>query len=214
VKIADDRTKVKAQIHGQTLSYEIGAPGRHLAVNSLAVLLTAKAFGVDLEQAAHAFASFDVPEGRGRRFTLTTREGAFTLIDESYNANPASMRAAFALIGELAPPAKSGRRIAVLGDMRELGPRSEDLHSGLAIDLQVNHIDVVFAAGPMMKALYDALPKKLQGAWRPTAEELETPLRETIRAGDLVMVKGSNASRMHAIVKALKARYPGPRVIS
>jgi UDP-N-acetylmuramoyl-tripeptide--D-alanyl-D-alanine ligase len=214
VKIEGDKTKVKAQIQGQTVSYEIGAPGRHLAVNSLAVLLTAKAFGLDLEKAAQAFAGFDVPEGRGRRFTLTTREGAFTLLDESYNANPASMRAAFALIAELTPPAKSGRRIAVLGDMRELGPRSEDLHSGLAIDLQVNHIDLVFAAGPMMKTLYDALPKKLQGAWRASAEELESPLRETIRAGDLIMVKGSNGSRMHAVVKALKARYPGPRVIS
>jgi UDP-N-acetylmuramoyl-tripeptide--D-alanyl-D-alanine ligase len=214
VKIVDDHTSVQASIQGETLSYEIGAPGRHLAINSLAVLLTAKAFGLDLAAAAKAFATFDVPEGRGRRFTLTTREGAFTLIDESYNANPASMRAAFVLAGELTLPNKNGRRIAVLGDMRELGPRSDDLHAGLAVDAQVNRIDLVFAAGPMMKHLYDALPRKLQGAWCASAEALEGPLREAIRAGDIVMVKGSNASQMHVLVKILKARFPAPRTVS
>lgn len=203
-KIAEDHTLVEARICGRALSYRLGAPGRHLVQNSLAVLLAAKAFGLDLETAASALAGFEVPEGRGRRFMLTTRHGSFTLIDESYNANPASMRAAFALAGALPT---FGRRIAVLGDMRELGPRSEELHAGLAADIGQNHIERVFAAGPMMKAMFDALPPKLQGAWQANAAELAPFVIEAVRAGDLVVVKGSNASQMHVIVSALKAHY-------
>ncbi len=214
VTLAEDHTLVNAQIYGHPISYKIGAPGRHLALNSLAVLLAAKAFGVDLDMAADALAAFDVPEGRGRRVVLATGEGPFTLIDESYNANPASMRAAFALTGELPTPGMSGRRIAVLGDMRELGPRSDDLHADLAIDVQANHIDLVFAAGPMMKHLFDALPGGLQGAWCASAAELEPIVRDAVHAGDLIVVKGSNASQMHVIVKALKSRYSGPQAVS
>jgi UDP-N-acetylmuramoyl-tripeptide--D-alanyl-D-alanine ligase len=208
VKIGADHTIVHAQIYGHPITYRIGAPGRHLAQNSLAVLLVAKAFGLDLDMAAGALAEFDVPQGRGQRFNLAARSGVFTLIDESYNANPASMRAAFALAGELPLPAKSGRRIAVLGDMRELGPRSDDLHAGLAIDLKVNHIDLVFAAGPMMKHLYDALPKRLQGTWTENATELQPLVCEAVQGGDILVVKGSNASQMHVIVTALKSRFP------
>ncbi len=214
VKLTEDQTVVKAQIHGRPMSYRIGAPGRHVALNSLAVLLAAEAFGLDLETAAGALASFEVPEGRGRRFVLATKQGRFTLIDESYNANPASMRAALALVGALPTHAESGRRIAVLGDMRELGLRSDDLHAGLAIDMQMNHIDLVFAAGPMMKHLFDALPAKRQGAWRANAAELEPIVSDAVDAGDLIVVKGSNASQMHVIVKALKSRYSGTNAAS
>ncbi|MGB8277600.1 MAG: UDP-N-acetylmuramoylalanyl-D-glutamyl-2,6-diaminopimelate--D-alanyl-D-alanine ligase [Methylovirgula sp.] len=214
VKLTEDQTVVNAQIHGRPMSYRIGAPGHHLALNSLAVLLAAEAFGLDLETAANALASFDVPEGRGRRFLLATKHGRFTLIDESYNANPASMRTALALMGALPTHEESGRRIAVLGDMRELGPRSDELHAGLAIDMQMNHIDLVFAAGPMMKHLFDALPGQHQGAWRASAAELEPIVSDAVHAGDLIVVKGSNASQMHVIVKALKSRYSGTNAAS
>lgn len=207
VKILENETLVHAQIYGHPVAYRIGAPGRHLAQNSLAVLLTAKAFGLDIQAAAAALAEFSVPEGRGQRFVLTAKSGPFVLIDESYNANPASMRAAFALVGELPTPRKGGRRIAVVGDMRELGSQSGELHAGLSIDIKVNHIDLVFAAGPMMKHLFDVLPRRQQGAWRETAAELEPLLREAIEGGDLIVVKGSNASQMHVIVKALKSHF-------
>ncbi|HEY5226540.1 MAG TPA: UDP-N-acetylmuramoylalanyl-D-glutamyl-2,6-diaminopimelate--D-alanyl-D-alanine ligase [Methylovirgula sp.] len=207
--LAHDSTLVTAEILGQPISYRIGAPGRHLALNSLAVLLTAKAFGLDLEAAAATLARFEAPDGRGRRFVLQTGQGPFTLIDESYNANPASVRAALALAGGLPMHGIFGRRIAVLGDMRELGPRSDELHAELAADVQINHVDTVFAAGPMMKHLFDALPTAVQGAWCASATELEPIVADTVHAGDLVVVKGSNASQMSLIVKALKTRYPG-----
>jgi UDP-N-acetylmuramoyl-tripeptide--D-alanyl-D-alanine ligase len=202
--LAEDHTVVTAEISGRRLVYRLGAPGRHLALNSLAVLLTAKAFGLELEAAAAALADFEVPEGRGRRFQLSTADGPFILIDESYNANPASMRAVLGLVGAL-PTTR--RRIAVLGDMRELGPRSAELHADLAADLAENRIDLVFAAGTMMKAMFDALPPDLRGAWRASAAELEPLVIEAVHAGDVVVIKGSNASRMHGVVKALKAHY-------
>ncbi len=212
VTLAEDHTLVEARICGRSLSYRLGASGRHLAMNSLAVLLVAKAFGLDLEAAAATLASFEVPEGRGRRFVLEAPDGPFTLLDESYNANPASMRAAFALAGALpthgVTEGSTGRRIAVLGDMRELGPRSAELHAELATDLIANHIDLIFAAGPMMKHLFDALPAERQGAWRAGAAELVPIVIDVIRAGDLVVVKGSNASQMRVVVAALKAHVP------
>lgn len=205
-RLAEDHTRVTASISGRDLTYRIGTLGRHLAVNSLAVLLAAQALGLDVELAAEAFAEFEVPAGRGRRFILQAEGGPFILIDESYNANPASTRAALALAGSL--PVE-GRRIAVLGDMLELGPSAPELHAGLATDVAKNHIDLVFAAGPLMKHLFDALPGTVRGAWQPSAAELEPIVVAAVHAGDMVIVKGSNASLMHAIVATLKSRYHG-----
>jgi UDP-N-acetylmuramoyl-tripeptide--D-alanyl-D-alanine ligase len=203
-KLEADQTIVTARIAGRYLTYKIGAPGRHLAIDSLAVLLAARALGLDPEEAAERLAGFEAPSGRGRMFTLLTKDGAFTLIDESYNANPASMHAALALLGML--PA-AGRRIAVLGDMLELGPQGAELHAGLAADVAKYHIDLVFAAGPLMKRLFDELPAAAKGAWQPNAANLEPLVLTAVRPGDVVLVKGSNASRMHAIVLTLKSRY-------
>jgi UDP-N-acetylmuramoyl-tripeptide--D-alanyl-D-alanine ligase len=196
---------VTAAIAGRRLTYQLGAPGRHIALDSLVVLLTARAFGLDLDDAAASLATFEVPAGRGRRFELHAADGPFALIDESYNANPASVGAALALVGGL----KAGRRIAVLGDMLELGPLGPALHAALAEDVLKNRIDLVFAAGPLMKSLFDALPEDRRGAWHETAAALEESVLAAVRPGDLVIVKGSNASRMSAIVVALKFRYSG-----
>ncbi|MGO9133888.1 MAG: UDP-N-acetylmuramoylalanyl-D-glutamyl-2,6-diaminopimelate--D-alanyl-D-alanine ligase [Methylovirgula sp.] len=214
VRLGEETSFVKAEIYGRAIDYKIGAPGRHLAMNSLAVLLAALACGCDLATAAETLARYEVPEGRGRRFTLTTPEGSFTLLDESYNANPASMRAAFALVGGLPHPLNGGRRIAVLGDMRELGQESAALHAELAEDIALNHIDLVYAAGPLMKHLFDALPEETQGAWCADAAELEPIVCDAIQENDLIVVKGSNASGMHVIVKALKSRFSGIRADS
>ncbi len=203
VRLGADHSIVDAQICGRRLSYRLGAAGRHLAVNSLAVLLAAKALGVDLDEAAGALAFFAAQPGRGERLTLAAADGAYTLLDESYNANPASMRAAFELAGALPLPV-GGRRIAVLGDMLELGPEARAMHAGLADDLAANHIDLVFAAGPLMKALYDALPAPMRGDWRENAALLEPIVAQSVRAGDIVVVKGSNGSKMSAIVAGLK----------
>ncbi len=203
IRLEPDRTIVAARILGRDVSYELGAPGRHFALNSLAVLLTAAALGLDLDAAAGALEAFEAPPGRGERRLVATAEGTFTLIDESYNASPASMRAALELTGSL-PLNGAGRRIAVLGDMLELGEKARAMHAELAGDIAAHHIDLVFTAGPLMKELYRALPREAQGAWRPSAAELEPFVRSGVRAGDIVLVKGSNSTKMKTIVAALE----------
>jgi UDP-N-acetylmuramoyl-tripeptide--D-alanyl-D-alanine ligase len=175
-------------------------------MNALAVLAACKASGVGLDEAAATLAGFAAPVGRGARHVLRADKGAFTLIDESYNANPASMRAALALAGETRP-GEGGRRIAVLGDMLELGPTSPRLHAALLEAVVGNDIDAVFTAGPMMKHLHEALPEARRGAWRANAAELTPIVVEAIGAGDVVVVKGSNGSRMGPVVATLRQRF-------
>ena len=202
-EIVGESTRVVARALNRELSYTIGAPGRHVAMNSLAVLLAGRAAGMDLDAIADAFARFSPPSGRGQRETLQAQGGPFTLIDESYNANPASMRAALDLLGAAA----GARRIAILGDMLELGPEAEALHAAHAADLERNKIDLVFAAGPLMRALYEAMPSSRRGAHAPDAAALEPVVMDAIRAGDVLMVKGSNGSRMGPLVSAIRKHF-------
>jgi len=206
IELASDHSMIEARILGHTVKYRLGAPGKHLAMNSLAVILAARVSGLALENAIEPLAFFEAQAGRGQRLILETQQGPFTVIDESYNANPASMRAALALAGGL-PVEGDGRRIAVLGDMLELGAGETSWHAGLAEDVSANHVDLVFAAGPLMKSLYEALPAERRGAWRETAADLEASVVDTVRQGDIIVVKGSNGSRMTKIVGALKHRF-------
>jgi UDP-N-acetylmuramoyl-tripeptide--D-alanyl-D-alanine ligase len=205
-EVVGETTRVTAQALGQTLTYTIGAPGRHVAMNSLAVLLAARALGLDLHTAARALADFAPPSGRGRRESLSTDDGEITLIDESYNANPVSMRAALDLLGAV----EGGRRIAVLGDMLELGPQGRELHAALVDDIVRNRVDLVFASGPLMHALFEALPAEQRGAHAASAAELEPIVLGALRAGDVVMVKGSNGSRMGPLVAAMRKAFTAP----
>jgi UDP-N-acetylmuramoyl-tripeptide--D-alanyl-D-alanine ligase len=197
-----DCSTVEAKILGQLVTYKIGAPGRHLVMNSLAVLAAVSLVGADLARAAIALAQQAPAAGRGTRITLELPDGHLLVIDESYNANPTSMRAALALLGQ-APLGPRGRRIAVIGDMLELGPTAEDLHRGLVDAIRDNGIDLVYCAGPLMAALWDALPTSRRGGYAKTAAELEAQVVAAVRAGDAVMVKASAGSRMGPIVKAL-----------
>ncbi len=199
----DSMGVASAEILGRRINYKINAPGRHIAQNALAVLLIAHVFDVDIEQAAAALEDFMPSTGRGRREALERGGGKITLIDESYNANPTSMRAAFELLATT-PPGPGGRRIAVLGDMLELGPRSGELHAELGEDLAGAGVDLVFTAGSNMARAYYAAPETMRGAHRPTAAELLEPFLAALRPGDVVMIKGSNGSRMSAIVAALR----------
>src|SRR5690606_12597996 len=149
-----------------------GAPGRHLVANSLAVLAACLEVDADLARAVLALAGFRAPKGRGARMRLRHPAGDFTLIDESYNANPASMRAAIALLGQAKPEGR-GRRIAVLGDMLELGRAAAELHASLADALDASRADLVFLAGPEMAALWRDLPDERRGAYAEKAAELE-----------------------------------------
>lgn len=201
--LAADGSDVVATIDGRELRYRVGAPGAHLVMNSLAVLAAVDAVGADLDKAAASLARLRAPKGRGERTLLAKGDGRIVLIDESYNANPASMRAALAAMAQT-PREAGGRRIAVLGDMLELGESAEELHRALAEPVDAAGVDVVFACGPLMKALFEALPRGRRGAYAATSEELKGPLLASVRAGDVVMVKGSLGSRMGPLVDALK----------
>ena len=194
---------VHADILGQPVTYKLGAPGMHLVLNSLAVLAAASLAGADLALSALALADLKPAGGRGTRKPLALPGGEALLIDESYNANPLSMRAALALLGQ-AEIGGRGRRIAVLGDMLELGARSKALHAELAEPVVENEVDLVFCAGPHMRALWDALPSERRGGYAEGAKALEPQLLDAVRRGDAIMVKGSNGSKMALIVKALE----------
>ncbi len=198
-----DCSTVQAQILGTELTYKIGAPGRHLVRNSLAVLATCVLVGADLALAALALAEFKPARGRGSLIEIDLPGGSALVIDESYNANPAAVDAALALLGQ-APIGPRGRRIAVLGDMLELGPRGRALHRGLLAPVNANAVDLVFCCGPLMHALWRALPASRRGGYAEDSAALEAQVLSAIHAGDVVMVKGSLGSRMAPIVKALQ----------
>ena len=201
-----DCSTVQARILGTDVTYKLGAPGRHLVLNSLSVLAAVALAGADLALAALALAGMTPARGRGARTTLDLPGGAALLIDESYNANPASMRAALALLGQAAVSAR-GRRIAVVGDMLELGPRGADLHRALAEPVLAYGVDLVFCCGPLMAALWEALPSERRGGYAETSSMLEPQVLAAIHPGDAVMVKGSLGSCMGPIVTAIERNY-------
>lgn len=198
---------VTASIFGEEVIYKLGLPGEHMVMNSLAVLGSVKLAGADLARAAVALAEFSAQKGRGVRFTIKLPEGEAVIIDESYNANPASMKAALAVLSRL-KPAKGGRRIAVLGDMLELGERGPELHAGLAGEIDGSAVDVLYASGPLMQHLWDALPVSRRGRHAATSHELKDSLLHELKGGDVVMIKGSLGSRMGLLVEAIKTRFP------
>jgi UDP-N-acetylmuramoyl-tripeptide--D-alanyl-D-alanine ligase len=199
---------VHANILGHDVTYKLGMPGRHMAMNSLAVLAAASLMGADLARAALTLSQVQPAAGRGVRHMLEVAHGEATLIDESYNANPASMSAALNVLGAAAVGEK-GRRIAVLGDMLELGPEGPALHRGLWEAVKANNIDLIFCCGPLMRNLWDALSSGKRGGYAVDAAALESQVLAAIRAGDAIMVKGSLGSRMKPIVSALEKRFPG-----
>lgn len=198
-----DATLVFALIGDNPIGYRVGAPGLHWANNSLAVLLAAQAAGVDLDTATRALAAMTAPKGRGARQKLPWPGGAIELIDDSYNASPASVKAAIATLAA-AKPGKHGRRVAVLGDMLELGESGPALHAALAETLAEWRIDLVFTAGPLMARLHQALPASMRGGHAADSDEAAGQVCSALRPGDLVLVKGSLGSRMGGAVKAIE----------
>jgi UDP-N-acetylmuramoyl-tripeptide--D-alanyl-D-alanine ligase len=197
-----DETAVFALLNDLPVAYRVGVPGLHWAMNSLAVLLAVKALGADPLAAAHSLAAMNAPKGRGERHVVPVKAGNFELIDESYNASPVSMKAAIATLAA-ARPAKGARRIAILGDMLELGESGPALHALLAEVVATWTIDVVATCGPLMTHLQEALPEDKRGPHAAASDALVPLVKGLIKAGDVVMVKGSAGSRMGRIVKAL-----------
>jgi UDP-N-acetylmuramyl-tripeptide synthetase/UDP-N-acetylmuramoyl-tripeptide--D-alanyl-D-alanine ligase len=201
-----DRSTVTAQVFGKTVRYVMGAPGRHSAMNSLAVLAAVDLVGADVTAGAETLASLEAGTGRGKQTDLSTLGGRLRLIDDAFNANPSSVRAAIDMLA-LTPTGEGGRRIAVLGDMLELGTNAPAYHRDLAGPLLAAGIDLVFCSGPLMRILFDALPSACRGAHADTAADLAPLVSEAVAAGDVVLVKGSKASRMTDVVSALVERY-------
>jgi len=197
---------VTADVMGEKLIYKLGLPGEHMVLNSLAVLAAVKVMGADLARAALALAVAEAAKGRGVHHRLRMEAGELLLIDESYNANPVSMAAALALLGR-AKTGKGGRRIAVLGDMLELGKDGASLHAELFKAVDANKVDVVYAAGPLMAHLWAKTPEDRRGASANTSAELKDRLLDGLQAGDVVMIKGSLGSRMGPLVDAIKERF-------
>ena len=208
LNIEPEFSDVVAEVAGRPVSYRIGIPGRHWAINSLGVLAAVLAVGADVEMSAKTLRALAPANGRGQRHQVCIPGGAFRLIDESYNASPASMRAAIEVAGRT-PPDLGGRRIAVLGDMLELGREAESQHASLALTLETNGVNLVFTAGRHMAHLWDKLPAPMRGGHAASAEKLAALVVSSVRPGDVVMVKGSAGSRTGQIVRALRALDTG-----
>lgn len=199
----DGESTVSVKINGEAYTYALRLAGMHQVQNSLAVAGVLRALNVDLASALQALGQLRPVKGRGERFVLPCDGGTFTLIDDAYNANPESMRAAIRVLGGLSP-ANGGRRIAVLGDMLELGKDAGKIHESLANVLVENKIDRVYAVGENCGLLFNALPESMQGAKKQTSAELAAVIRPEIKAGDIILVKGSFGSKMAAVVEKLK----------
>jgi UDP-N-acetylmuramoyl-tripeptide--D-alanyl-D-alanine ligase len=193
-------------LQGTRMAVRIGAPGHHLALNACAVLAAVAALGGDVARAAAALAGFGAVAGRGAQSRIDVPGGMALLIDDSYNASPASIRAGLAVLA--AQQAK--RRIVALGDMRELGDAAAAMHAALALDVAAA-ADLVFCCGPLMDHLFAALPAARQGAHLPDSAALAPVLRAALRPGDAVLVKGSLGSRMAVVVAALRDNPNGTR---
>lgn len=195
---------IGADIYGYKLRYTLQAVGRQWATASLLTLAVTHAFGLDDEETAAALADFSELEGRGQVLSIAVNGGHALLIDDSYNASPASMRAAFAKTAEVwESGGRRGRKLAALGNMLELGPDAPKLHAGLAADLQQAEFDGVFTAGEWMRHLHDALPEAMRAEHVGTAAELLPILQQQLRAGDILLVKGSHGSKIYALATQL-----------
>ncbi len=201
-----DCSCITATILGEPVIYKLGIPGEHMVLNSLAALAAVKLAGADLARASLSLAAAQPAKGRGVQMLLRAPGGRILLIDESYNANPVSVRAALALL-KRAEPGKSGRRIAVLGDMLELGQEGASLHAGLAGAVDEAKVDVLYASGPLMAHLWNKVPPHRRGAYAEKSDGLAAPLLGGLKAGDVVMIKGSLGSRMGPLVDAIKGQF-------
>jgi UDP-N-acetylmuramoyl-tripeptide--D-alanyl-D-alanine ligase len=201
LQAAPDHSDITAVVAGQTVAFRLHAPGRHMALNAVGALAAVHACGMDVARAARLLEGFAAGAGRGgKRAIALDAGGAALLLDESYNASSASIRAALAVLA--LQPAR--RRVVVLGDMRELGDHSAAEHRGLAEPVR-EAADLLFTCGPEMRLLYDAVPAGLRGAHAENAEALAPLVAAGLRAGDAVLIKGSYGSRMRMVVAALDA---------
>ncbi|MEM9582702.1 MAG: UDP-N-acetylmuramoyl-tripeptide--D-alanyl-D-alanine ligase [Pseudomonadota bacterium] len=202
-----ESTVCKAAHAGEAVLFKLAAPGKHFAMNGLAALSACVAAGADLGQSVIALGRWQPPQGRGRRHFVQLdavhQEIGIDLFDDAYNANPASVGAALDVVSFISPPNAGGRRVAILGDMKELGQTEAALHAELARLDAMERIDLVHCVGPLMRHLFDALPPHKRGIWAERSAELAASPSQLVQAGDVVMAKGSLSMKMALIVDAI-----------
>jgi UDP-N-acetylmuramoyl-tripeptide--D-alanyl-D-alanine ligase len=206
--LQDSGSDVVALIHGRRIEYRLGAAGEHWVMNSVGALAVVEALGADIAAAAAALSSVGASPGRGARRLLKFGSGTIELLDESYNANPVSVRAMLAVLART-EPRNGGRRMLCLGDMRELGEAADALHAELADAVAASRASQVFLCGPHMKALWQILPPAQRGAHRPDSATLAGEFAAALKAGDVVAVKGSLGTKMKIVVDAVLAASDG-----
>lgn len=207
-ELHDSGSDVVASIHGRRIDYRLGAAGEHWVLNSLAALAVAEALGADVVKAAATLAEVKASPGRGARRELRFGSGTVELLDESYNANPASVRAMLAVLARTRP-APGGRRLLAMGDMRELGDGADAYHAALADAVAASGATQVFLCGPHMQALWQRLAAAQKGVHRPDSAALAGEVAAALRAGDVIAVKGSLGSKMKNVVDAILAASGG-----
>jgi UDP-N-acetylmuramoyl-tripeptide--D-alanyl-D-alanine ligase len=213
IRLVDDVTVARGRVWRTPVTFRLAAAGRHFAVNAIGALGAVQALGGDIALAANDLGRWSPPGGRGlrerRAMDAVDERLYFDLIDDAYNANPASMAAALEVLAAARPVdgvgrIGAGRRIAILGDMLELGESEVEQHRALAALEAMASVDLVHCVGPRMRHLFDALPAAKRGQWAKSAEELIRRQHGLADAGDVVLVKGSNASRVGVVVDALR----------
>lgn len=212
VRLAGDSTVIRASHDGTDYLFKLSIPGRHFAMNALGVLAVAEALGADPVIAAQDIARWVPPAGRGTREFITldaVRNESLSLIDDAFNANPTSMSASLEVLAASSPIDNvgrivKGRRVAILGDMLELGPDEMQMHRQMAEDPHLTEVTIVHCVGLRMKHMFDALPEEQRGRWAPSADALTGEVAQLVDAGDVVLVKGSKGSKVSSIVDAIR----------
>lgn len=213
VALSEGQTLVQADTPNGPLMFKLSTAGRHFAMNGLGILAACDAMGADPVQAAMDLGLWDPPAGRGTLETVTidpANEGeSLALLDDAFNANPTSLTAALEVLASYTPRDNvgrvvKGRRVAILGDMLELGPNEVAMHADIAKDPSIPALHLIHCAGPRMRALYDVLPDGQRGQWADTATELAAQPSRLVDAGDVVLVKGSKGSKVSLVVDAIR----------
>ncbi len=213
VRVTDAATVISATHGDDAYLFKLSLPGRHFAMNALGALAVCEALGADPAIAAQDMALWLPPEGRGSRAIVAldvgSEEETIDLIDDAFNANPTSLSAALEVLAAATPVdgvgrIVKGRRVAILGDMLELGPEEAAMHEGMAQDAHLQALELVHCVGPRMKYLHDVLPEGQRGRWFETAVEGAAQAAQLVDAGDVVLVKGSKGSKVSVIVDAIR----------
>ncbi|MEY8842015.1 UDP-N-acetylmuramoyl-tripeptide--D-alanyl-D-alanine ligase, partial [Cribrihabitans sp. XS_ASV171] len=205
VDVDADATHAEAQAHGRSVTLELGCSGAHFAMNALGALAVCSAMGADEATSLAALESWRPYRGRGQRERIKLAGGTVELIDDSYNANPASMRSTLSVLAATG----GARRIAILGDMKELGPQAEAMHAELSRHEGMARVDAVHCIGPLMRALHEVLPEAKRGAWTESSAEMADRLPSLLSPGDIVLVKGSLSMDLASVVDALRKMGKG-----